>query len=82
MSMTQHVLNHNGNIVTRMYVKDIVRIYCLNNQSHEETKIRHMTLTQLKTKSFIKFSPQTETLKLDAIYFYCHDLDEGSYKLT
>ena len=36
--------DHNRNIVTSMDVKDIVRLYCLNNQSHIETKIRLMTL--------------------------------------
>ena len=61
-------VDHNVFIVTRMDVKVIVKLYCLSDQIQEQTEIRHMTFKKFKTKTFMKFLPQPETLKLDAIY--------------
>ena len=65
-----------------MDMKDTVRLYCLNDQSREETKIGYMTLKQFKTKTCVRLLPQGEILKLDAIYFDYHELDEAQYKTS
>ena len=65
--------------VTRMDVKDTIRLYCLIDQSHEETEIRYTNLNQFKANKLKKFLNPTETLELDVIYVYYHELDEGHY---
>ena len=64
-----------------MDVKGTVRLYCLREQSHEESQIYFMTLKQFKGKTFLKPLPNlTDTSKLDAIYFDYHELDKSYYK--
>ena len=50
-------IDHNGNIATRMDVKDTVRLYCLTKQSHEESQINFMTLIKRLTFSRIGYYP-------------------------
>ena len=72
---------HNGKIVTRMDVKDALRLYCLTEQSQEESQIETITLKQFKGKIFPKHLLYlTDTYKIDAIYFDYHKLDKSHYK--
>ena len=41
-----------------------------------------MTLKQFKTKICMMLLPDAEILKLDAIYFYYHELDESYSETT
>ena len=52
----------------------------MNNLYHEEAEIGYMALKQFKGKTCMKYLPQTEALKLDAIYFDYHELNEAQCK--
>ena len=75
-------IDHNDKIVTRMDVKDSVRLYCLREQSHKESEIEYMTLKQFKANTWPKrLSHLNDTNILDAIYFNSHEFNESYYKV-